>query len=67
MNISSGLISSYFQIMKQSLQISDTTYGYFGRSNNFGKLLGSILFSILNKKLHIKNIIVSSISLKSFF
>ena len=55
------------QIMKQSLQISDTTYGYFVRINNFRKLLGSILFSILNKKLHIKNIIVSSILLKSFF
>ncbi len=51
----------------ETIFTSDTTYGYYGRSNNFGKLLGSILFSILNKKLHIKNIFVSSILLKSFF
>ena len=66
MNISSGLISSCSNIMKESLEISDTTYGYFGTSNNFGKLLGSLSFSILNKKLNIKNIIVYSILLKSF-
>ncbi len=67
MNISSGLISSCSQIIKQSLEINDTIYGYFGTSNNFGKLLGSILFPILNKKFPIKKIIVSSILLKSFF
>ena len=67
MNISSGLISSCSQIMKSSLQMNDTTYGYFGTSNNFGKLIGSVLFSVLNKKLPIKKIIVSSILLKSFF
>ena len=54
------------QIMKQSLQISDTTYGYFVRINNFRKLLGSILFSILNKKLHIKNIFIKIFFLMSF-
>ena len=67
MNISSGLISSCSQIMKSSLQMNDTTYGYFGTSNNFGKLIGSVLFSVLNKKIPIKKIIVSSILLKSFF
>jgi len=67
MNISSGLISSCSQIIKNSLQINDTIYGYFGSSNNFGKLIGSILFPILNQKIFIKKIIVSSVLLKSFF
>lgn len=65
MNVSGGLLSSASKNIKESLEMSDTEFGMFGPSNSFGRVLGSLLFIILNQKYSRKWILVISISIKS--
>ena len=50
MNVSSGIFSSATKEIKRQLNLSDTKFGSFGTANSIGRVISSILFGIINKK-----------------
>ena len=50
MNISSGLLSSATKEIKLSLNMNDSKFGMFGTTNGLGRVIGSLLFGLLNLK-----------------
>ena len=51
MNISSGLLSSATKEIKKSLNMNDSKFGMFGTANGLGRVIGSLMFGLLNIKL----------------
>ena len=51
MNISSGLLSSATKEIKKSLNMNDSKFGMFGTANGLGRVLGSLMFGLLNIKI----------------
>ena len=50
MNVSSGIFSSATKEIKRQLNLGDTKFGSFGTANSIGRVISSILFGIINKK-----------------
>ena len=50
MNVSSGIFSSATKEIKRQLNLNDTKFGSFGTSNSIGRVISSILFGMINKK-----------------
>ena len=50
MNISSGLLSSATKEIKKSLNMNDSKFGMFGTANGLGRVIGSLMFGLLNIK-----------------
>ena len=50
MNISSGLLSSATKEIKASLRMNDSKFGMFGTANGLGRVIGSLMFGLLNIK-----------------
>lgn len=64
-NISSGLLSSASKNIKFKLHMNDQQFGMFGTSNGFGRVLGSLFFTITVNCLSRKCIFVSFLIMKS--
>ena len=67
MNISSGIFSSATKEIKGQLKINDTKFGSFGTANSIGRVVSSITFGILNKKVSRKWTIIVFATFHSIF
>ena len=67
MNISSGLLSSATKEIKKSLNMNDSKFGMFGTANGLGRVIGSLMFGLLNIKLSRKWLQTLSVGLHALF
>ena len=67
MNISSGLLSSATKEIKKSLDMNDSKFGMFGTANGLGRVIGSLMFGLLNIKLSRKWLQTLSVGLHALF
>ena len=67
MNISSGIFSSATKEIKGQLKINVTKFGSFGTANSIGRVISSISFGILNKKVSRKWTIIVFATFHSIF
>ena len=67
MNVSSGIFSSATKEIKRQLNLSDTKFGSFGTANSIGRVISSILFGIINKKVSRKWTTIIFVSFHSIF
>lgn len=72
MNVSSGLLSSASNEIKKQIKMSEAEFGSFSLSLSIGRVIGSLLFSFLNKLisrkwLMIVSMIIRSTSLSGFY
>ena len=50
MNVTNGLLSSASKEIKKSLNINDSKFGSFGTANSFGRIISSLIFSVINQR-----------------
>ena len=67
MNVSSGIFSSATKEIKRQLNLNDTKFGSFGTANSIGRVISSILFGIINKKVSRKWTIIIFVIFHSIF
>jgi sugar phosphate permease len=66
-DISSGIFSSSAKEIKKSLKLNDAQFGGFGTATSIGRIISSILFFLLNKKVNRKYLIGAFLILHSIF
>ncbi len=67
MDISSGIFSSSAKVIKKTLKLNDAKFGGFGTAASIGRIISSILFFFLNKKVNRKYLIGIFLILHSVF
>ncbi len=67
MNISSGLLSSATKEIKKSLNMNDSKFGMFGTANGLGRVIGSLMFGLLNLKVSRKWMQTLNVGLHALF
>lgn len=50
MNVTNGLLSSATKEIKRDLNINDSKFGSFGTANSFGRIISSLIFSVINQR-----------------
>ena len=50
MNVTNGLLSSATKEIKKDLNINDSKFGSFGTANSIGRILSSLIFSVINQR-----------------
>ena len=67
LDISNGIFSSASKEIKNKLNINNTKFGSFSTLNSIGKIIGSLLFIMINQKISRKWLITICLSLNSIF